>query len=515
MLEPLVTGNLRKVAALRMRDLEPVIGGGRSLGFGDSQYGTARRPWQSGVVESVFADRLPVSVFVPDVPGRSDLVALLFEESAELEVELGCPLVFGRPSGGLDRQLAFVVEPSTTVPVLRVDRTRRRLEAVGASLSDCTAALSLLRTMRRTGSDEMTLEPADSPTRALERIDAEIATTWPSFERTGIDWPAMSARLRPQADDEDLIGGMQRWVAALGDGHTNLHANSDVAALPYSAYSTGDGIVFADVPMGTSAWDAGVRPGHRLEGVDVTTGATVGAPAHLHPWLVGRRALSGPIGVVGHWKVRRQDGTLTSFSDEPGSAVWPQPIEWRRLDSGTGYLRIRRWTTADAPDIDTALNELAGCGRMLIDLRSNAGGQLVAATSFRRRFLDRPTRVGSVRYSTGDGTLSPHTFYDDEPSEQVRYTGRSRFVTNALTYSASEDSILGLNQLERVDIVGQPTGGGSGRPRTIPLIANAVLTISTAITYDHQGHCIEGTGIQPNRLLAVPDHTIDHADTDW
>jgi carboxyl-terminal processing protease len=68
-------------------------------------------------------------------------------------------------------------------------------------------------------------------------------------------------------------------------------------------------------------------------------------------------------------------------------------------------------------------------------------------------------------------------------------------LTDSLTFSASEDFLLGLQGLEHVTVVGRPSGGGSGRPRALRLLPGMTLTVSTALTYDREGHCVEGAGI--------------------
>jgi len=65
-----------------------------------------------------------------------------------------------------------------------------------------------------------------------------------------------------------------------------------------------------------------------------------------------------------------------------------------------------------------------------------------------------------------------------------------------------------------VEVVGEPSGGGSGRPRSIPLLDDAVLTVSTALTFDHFGRCVEGRGIGVSRRAVGPT-ALDVADADW
>ena len=97
-----------------------------------------------------------------------------------------------------------------------------------------------------------------------------------------------------------------------------------------------------------------------------------------------------------------------------------------------------------------------------------------------------------------------------------------RFLTDALTLSASEDALLGLQGLPHVRVVGTPSGGGSGRPRTLRLLPGQTLTVSTALTYDRCGRCVEGAGIPVDVPAAeappapdAPDRVLAAADGAW
>ena len=452
----------------------------------------------------------PIWIVVPDAPGSDDTVELLKLEAAEMEAELGASVIVDSDWPSDANALVLELDAKYSVPTLA--RQGARLVARGSTFAECEHALSLLRTMRRLGDPSLRWEPADTFDMSVSRLDEEIATTWPSFERTGIDW----AHARAASEPIDGVADMQQWVAQLGDGHTNVHPRTDVAALPYSATVIDGVLVLMDVPEQSTAWKAGVRPHDEIVGVDIAdVGTKAGAPAHLKPWLIGRRALSRPIGEEHRVHTRRSDGTTRSWAEMPGETTWPNPVEFRRLSSGTAYLRIRRWHRDDETAIDRALAELRRGDRLLVDLRGNAGGSLVVAVAFRRRFINEPTRTGAVRFSRGDGTLTAASHYDDVPSERTRWLGRTRFLTDALTYSASEDAILGLDQHPQIDIVGQPSGGGSGRARRIPLHGTSVLTVSTALTYDHLGNCIEGNGIAVTHRLRGDDLSPEGADHDW
>lgn len=64
-----------------------------------------------------------------------------------------------------------------------------------------------------------------------------------------------------------------------------------------------------------------------------------------------------------------------------------------------------------------------------------------------------------------------------------------------MTYSAAEDFLLGLQGLEHVTVLGESTGGGSGRPLTITITREITLSISTALTYDRPHRCIGLNGL--------------------
>ena len=59
---------------------------------------------------------------------------------------------------------------------------------------------------------------------------------------------------------------------------------------------------------------------------------------------------------------------------------------------------------------------------------------------------------------------------------------------------ASEDALLGLHGQPHVRVLGAPTGGGSGRVRSLRLLPGWRLTVSSCQTFTTDGRCIEGSG---------------------
>lgn len=131
------------------------------------------------------------------------------------------------------------------------------------------------------------------------------------------------------------------------------------------------------------------------------------------------------------------------------------------------------------------------------------------AHALRDRFLPDRRVCGYVRHTEPGRRLGPWEPLWGEPSEATRWDGPARFLTSPLSYSASEDAILGLQGLPHVQVVGEPSGGGSGRNRRLRLLPGWRLTISTGITWDARGRRVERLGVP----VDVPV-TVDRAHPD-
>jgi len=476
----------------------------------------------------------------------AELGALLRRERAELELELGAPVRFVDCDPGTGPR--WLIGPAACNPALArdsrpghyreqgdgqiglwLDRGRQALVADAPDLDGIRETFSLLRTLRMTGAETVTASDCATLGEAIARVMSEVGYTYPSFRLRRLDWDAIRARhadrVRVAADP---LVAMQEWLAELHDGHTWVRTRPASVPLPYQVWvdPTSATATMTRVPPGTAAWDAGARPGDTLTGVDAAGWwARTAAPAHMRPLLAGYRLLSGPVGVAREFMTQAPNGQVHTWTDAP-TLDPPYPlVSWKRLPSGSGYLRIEAWRADLGVDaaIDAAFDEFAGSDRLIVDLRGNVGGNTTLALSFRDRFLRGGATLGSVRFSDGTGGLTaPAPIVGELAPARRRWRGAVRFLTDPLTYSASEDALLGLQGLPHVRVVGEPSGGGSGRPRAVRLLPNLMLGVSTALTYDRQGRCVEGAGIPVDRPVTpdrfspdAPDIVLLAADRDW
>lgn len=444
----------------------------------------------------------PLTLVLPAAdPSLGGLAALLRAERGEFEAALGVPVEFAdRDPGTGPRWLLHLDPDHAGPPRLSWTPGTELMTSHATDLAGMLVTLNLLHPLVRQGGGTLTDTDCTTWAEAADRLTAEVAGSYPAFGLRGLSWPRICARHHEALDHAaDPLAAAQRWIAELQDAHTWVSTDPRPISPPYVVSVDGPHATFVRVLPDTPAYDAGVRAGWRLTDVDpVDWLARTSAPAHALALIAGRRLMSVPPGSTRRFRAVDPAGRLAEWADRGQVPEADTLVTWRGVDHDTGYLRLETWRDdprfADA--VQAALDDLRTRRHLILDLRGNVGGVLTVATACRDRFLRGPTRLGSIRYSDGRGGLGPRNALDAEPAPAYQcWAGRLTVLTDPLTYSASEDFLLGLQGLEHVRVVGQRSGGGSGRPRTVRLVPGVTLTVSTALTYDRNGHCIEGAGV--------------------
>lgn len=459
----------------------------------------------------------------PDDPEHDALAAfttLIVRELPEVEAEVGCPVALAaEPAPDLP---AILLGPARANPALAawragrralpkgpfvaIDRDADRVVVDAESIGEVGDAIQLLRTAVAERRELLTPSTCETIEQVIDRLDAEVRRTFPRLGDRAPDWTAAVDRARAAMRDAEDLATLQILMATLDDAHSWAKDTRINGRLPYALHDDGETVRFWAVPAGTAAWERGVRPGDACLAPDTAPWRRrTGSAPHARPWNIGYRALQGRVGETVALAAIRADGTETRWDEPVPTLPWVTPIEPDRLDARTGYLRIRGWlNTPDWRDaFESALTEMTRYDRLVIDLRGNVGGALVAAQDARARFLPGRTPLGTIRFSTVTGRMDrPHDLVAEPPATGPVWTRPVHFLIDPLCYSATEDFLHGLQGLPHVQLVGQRTGGGSGRPRTIRLRDHLIATISTALTFDREGRCIEGNGFAPD--IAIP-----------
>ncbi len=357
----------------------------------------------------------------------------------------------------------------------------------------------------------------------MECVDREVRRTFPLLADRAPGWESAVFRAHDTIDGPNDLETLQRLMATLGDAHSWARDPRTNGRLPYHLHDDGETVRFWSVPGHSVAWQHGVRAGDIVIAPDTKPWRvrTASVP-RARPWNIGYRATQGRVGEPVELAAIRRDGTATRWTEPVPALPWDTPISIDRLDARTGYLRIRGWLTTPAWNdaFTSALLDLNRYERLVVDLRGNVGGALIAAQDARARFLAGTTHLGTIQFSTVTGAMDrPHGIVGEPPESGPVWTQPVRFLADPLCYSATEDFLQGLQGLPHVQIVGQTTGGGSGRPRTIQLRPHINVTISTALTFDRTGRCIEGNGFAPDIPIPAnmldPDNILERVTDGW
>jgi carboxyl-terminal processing protease len=443
------------------------------------------------------------------------LRALLESNRTPLESELGARVSFGDDADATNAQ--WLIGPTRCTPELealglgeparpslRLLPHQQRLITDAPTVPGIFESLSLLRSASWTPGDVLESAPCRSEEDAFIRVAQEVAHTWPSFRRRGLVWLDLCYRYAQQAS-AGAFAAARRMVTELEDAHTAIRKADAWLPANVRARALAGHVVLHEVPEGSAAWESGAREGFTLLDAELEhVWEFVGATPHHRPFAVPYRMLCGVPGAERELAARGPRGEVCRWRE---TYVMPAPralVSWRRLPNGVGYLRVRQWPSSDAIAalVDHAFDDLASAPALVVDLRGNPGGDISVASSFRDRFLRERTHLGSIQFTSPEGELLPaEPIWAEPAAPERRWHGPVRFLTDPGTYSASEDALLGLQGLDHVRVVGMPSGGGSGRARSVSLLPGWRLSVSSCLTFDRQNRCIEGAGIPL-------DHTV-------
>ncbi|MFC4553865.1 S41 family peptidase [Georgenia faecalis] len=431
----------------------------------------------------------PFVLAFEDVPAATPLLPLVRAERAELAAVLGAEVRFGTAADPWEQRWVARVDPAAPVARLEWDGRTRELTSVLPTPGEFGVGLHLLHSLAHAADDVVEHRPCRTSAEAFDRIRDEVANVYPSFALRGLDWEAITAR---HAHVRDLTGeaferGAQAWVAELGDAHTHLF-RSDVARWhpPYLARMADNGARLLHVPADTAAARAGVGPGWVVDVEDPADWLRRTGASPQHRDMIAARRFLAMAAPARRFTARGPGGRTVAWTEERAARA--------ALERTPDGFRLHTFTRAVVAEIDAVLAELRGRPRVTIDLRGNVGGDVLAAMELRTRFLRGRTHLGAVRFSDGRGGLAGPVALHADPHPEP-WAGEVRILIDAMTYSASEDFVLGLQGLDHVRVEGEPSGGGSGRPHVRRVTDTLDLSVSTALTFDRTGRCIEYHGL--------------------
>jgi carboxyl-terminal processing protease len=380
----------------------------------------------------------------------------------------------------------------------------------------------------------------------LENVLAALKKRFYSPDKLNADWRAAVERHRsiiesaetPDAFEQvmsDLLAELH--TSHLGFFHSTARRASSRAAVSatYLADETpyGKRWIFQDVHAGGAAAIAGIEPGNILLRVD---GREIVPPEHpVFP--MGKQTTMEFVANSDQKKtvsvdVARPKGKKLQF-------VEPTLVEAKRLGEDLGYLKIAMFPgmigVLVANQISGAVASLGDIDSLIIDLRGNTGGGIAAlrVMSFltpdrvpvgfaldRRRTMANldteklsfprftrippsPRNLWLLGLRFAPAMLSKKSIVlQTEGLGPMPFHGRIVLLVDRHTASAAEMIVAFARENNLATIMGEKTAGRLLSSTSVKVGKGFRLALPTGAYYTWKGSVLEGTPIEPDRLVA-------------
>ena len=195
--------------------------------------------------------------------------------------------------------------------------------------------------------------------------------------------------------------------------------------------------------------------------------------------------------------LRTADGLEQTYELQPGN-VDTDPVSWKMLPEGIGYIRILNFEDRSGEQAVQAVEELcsAGAAGLIFDVRNNPGGQLNQLL----QLLDHLLPEG-VLFISRDNQGNQNQEMSDSKCVQLPMA----VLVDSGSYSAAEFFAAALREYEWAEIVGEQTTGKGYAQVTLQLRDGSTLHISTQEYYTPLGNSLAGVGLTPDQTVLLSE----------
>ncbi|MEO1490126.1 MAG: S41 family peptidase [Pseudomonadota bacterium] len=177
-----------------------------------------------------------------------------------------------------------------------------------------------------------------------------------------------------------------------------------------------------------------------------------------------------------------------------------------RLSGNIGYLKVRGFMSPEftAAAYEAAISLIAGSHAIIVDLRSNNGGDPQSVAQLMSHFFARGDQrhLNSIYHRPSDTTREFWT----NPAVQTRYQGPVYVLTSRRTFSAGEEFAYDMQTHKRGTLVGETTAGAANPGGVIKLAHGFTAFIPDGLPINPiTGTNWEHVGVSPDRATAASE----------
>lgn len=230
-----------------------------------------------------------------------------------------------------------------------------------------------------------------------------------------------------------------------------------------------------------------------------------------HVWLVDPRGQVVPT---------YRTNTLANFDRARWEAAMREASIIKRNEIGEGmvagyaYLYIGTWKApVDIDALDAALLRARDAQGLIIDVRTNAGGNDGTALAFAGRFTRRsfPASYVEIRTDPRVTDVEMPLARTLAPRGPWQFTRPVVLIAGRGGLSATESFVAAMRTLPQVTVIGDTTGGASGNPATFALGNGWRFTVPRWLEYGPDRQPIEGRGVAPHLAMTWDPEGYDSA----
>jgi carboxyl-terminal processing protease len=383
---------------------------------------------------------------------------------------------------------------------------------------------------------------------------ASFDTLWTVVEQTYVDtafvntrWNAVRDSLRPQATAITTRSGLDqllsRTLSRIPDSHFYIiparvapdvrsdNEKGGEGTTGMSVRIAGDRALVWRVDAGSPAALAGIQPGQSLEQVKTRVVASSIKRVMSLPDASRQRslseldftlngALSPAVGDTVRVKLTRPGektpfervltavptrGTISKFGNLPPIAGIVRVSRLPISNAGcVGSISFNIWLPMLAPELREAVESVADCEGIVLDVRGNPGGVGAMVMGFGGYFVDSAVSLGTMK--TRDLTLN---FGINPRRMQVKgrdsgpYKGPVAILVDAMSASTSEIFATGMQRIGRVRVFGERSAGAALPALMHALPSEDIFVHAVADFRDPAGSRIEGAGVIPDEIVPL------------
>jgi len=382
--------------------------------------------------------------------------------------------------------------------------------------------------------------PEDEKIAGLSRIWSEAKFNFVYFFRLdGIDWDGLYLsylpKVRASKSTLEYYQLLAEFTARLKDGHTGVNYPRQLGEkLGWPLINTAlvEGRVFISNVRDPSLGAQGIARGVEITAVNGVPVKQYGAervspyrgastPQDLDIKTFEYSLLGGPLeqpveltlrdaaGNTYTRSLRRTTGAeADKFPHEPFRA-----FEFKLLPGNIAYVALRSFgNDTCSKQFAAQFPEIRKADAIVFDVRENGGGssgvgweilgyltdKSFPSTRWRTREYRPAERAWGQMERWYEGAVNPLPPRTADP-----YRKPVVVLTSPRTYSAAEDFAAVFDAMKRGTIVGEPTGGSTGQPLSVPLPGGGSVRICTKHDRYPDGKEFVGVGIQPG-VAAAP-----------